>query len=297
MRTRNLPFPGPARAGLGIALALALPALAAAPLRAEDFVDWKRGGVLTGLDLSSLSAPAASPAAQANRLRLFRLMPGFLSDPVGLEADDPTPPASPPGRADDDLNWLQVSMGNDNPFFDFRRPGDPGGVGFYKVHTQVQLLDSPSTCFALGLQAVTPAGLQNGGVDDGPTVVVPALSLFHSLDDGTAFHGFVGKNVNCDRPLGGSSIHRSFQYGVAVQRPVAPAGPEGLNNLYLFVEALGRYRYDASAAAGPAALWEVLPGLQWKVNPNWWISGGVSLPVNAGTPDARLWQITCSFQF
>ena len=218
-----------------------------------------------------------SPGARPNRLQLFRMMPGFLSDPVGLESDDPTPPGAAPARADDDLSWLQVSMGNDNPFFDFRRPGDPGGIGFYKVHSQVQVFDSPSTCFALGLQAVAPAGMQNGGVDDGPTVLVPALSLFHTLDDGTAFHGFVGKNVNCDRPLGGSSLHRSFQYGVAVQRPVVPGGPDGFNNVYLFVEALGRYRYDATPGAaapssgGPPALWEVLPGLQWKVNPNWWI--------------------------
>src|SRR5207302_1631633 len=71
-----------------------------------------------------------------HRIRLFRIEPGFLSDPVGLEPDDPN--EVPP---DDGPDWLQLAAGNDNPFFDFRRPGDPGGIGYFKVHGQVQLLD------------------------------------------------------------------------------------------------------------------------------------------------------------
>jgi hypothetical protein len=35
-----------------------------------------------------------------------------------------------------------------------------------------------------------------------------------------------------------------------------------------------------------------------KMSDGLWLSGGVILPVNRDRPlDARLWQITCSFQF
>src|SRR5262245_22955090 len=53
--------------------------------------------------LATLTPPAASqtPAGTApagtpnNRIRLFRIQPGFQSDPLGLEADEP-----PPAEAD-----------------------------------------------------------------------------------------------------------------------------------------------------------------------------------------------------
>ena len=98
----------------------------------------------------------ANNAANANnnRFQLFGITPGFLSDPVGLtDPNDPSTPADDSGP-----DWLEVTAGNDNPFFDLRSPGDPGGVGFYKLHTQVQLFDSPHTGCTVAVQAVTPAG-------------------------------------------------------------------------------------------------------------------------------------------
>jgi hypothetical protein len=89
-----------------------------------------------------------------------------------------------------------------------------------------------------------------------------------------------------------------MQYGVAVQRPVLETGPESIGSLYVFVEALGRYRYDPGVSTGPASTWEMVPGLQWKMADNMWLSGGLLFPV--GVPNqsqARLWQLTCSFQF
>jgi hypothetical protein len=226
------------------------------------------------------------------------MMPGFLSDPVGLDQDDGT--SDPLTPTDPSPDWIGVAMGNDNPFFDIRRPGDPGGVGYYRVHTQVQLFDSPKTGCTFGLQAVTPAGLEADGVADGQTVVSPALALFHSLDDGTSFQGFVGKNVNLSGGQPGDRLRHSWQYGVAVHRPI---GTEevGFNNIFFFVEALGRYRYDTPATttiSGPPHVLEVLPGLQWKMSDTWWISGGLVLPVNGSTNlNANSWQITCAIQF
>ena len=138
----------------------ALLSLFPAALRAEDFIDWGREPILPS-NLSFDPDPGAN--SRPNRIRLFRITPGFLSDPVGLsDVDDPLSSAAsdpnPTPTADATTDWLTVTMGNDNPFFDLRRPGDPGGVGYYKVHGQVQLLDSPNTGCTVALQAVTPAG-------------------------------------------------------------------------------------------------------------------------------------------
>lgn len=289
------------RTTLLLALAAGWPAAA----RAQGPTDSDRKPVLPrDFILGQVLAPASpAPASRPYLIRLFRIQPAFLSDPVGLDQDEATPDDRPAARTDaDGPNWMQLAMGSDNPYFDVRLPGDPGGVGYYKLHSQVQLFDNQRTGCALGLQAWTPAGTEMDGVPDGPTVVSPALSLFHTLDDGTAIQGFVGKHVPLNpRPTG--QLGRSVQYGMAVQRPLVQGTPNSPGSLYLFVETLGRYRYDSDLTARadtgtrPAAQWDVLPGLHWRLNDNVWISGGLILPVNSAPLDARLWQLTCSFRF
>jgi hypothetical protein len=192
-------------------------------------------------------------------------------------------------------------MGTDNPYFDFRRRGDPGGLGFYRVNTQLQVFDTPTTACSLGLQAVVPAGIQYYGVQDGPTVFSPHFGLFHALDDDTAVQCFVGKHmlVNGTGPSAGT-ISRDVQYGMAVQRSLASLGAEPLRNVYFYMGALGQYRAERNESAGGTALWEVLPGLHWRLADNWWVSGGVLLPVGPARADSASglpWQFTCSFQF
>jgi hypothetical protein len=234
---------------------------------------------------------ASSNQNQADRIRLFRIQPGFLSDPPGLDQDDMHLP-DPDGP-----DFLTLAIGNDNPFFDFRQPGDPGGVGFARFNTQLQLFDTSKTSCSLGLQAVTPAGPQFDGLPDrmGPTVLTPALSLFHALDEGTAIQAYVGKNM----PIENSAtqlVRRDLQYGLAVQRPLSMDENDFLRNVYVSVGALGLYRINGDARSG--ALWEMLPGLHYKVADNWWISTGVSLPFNAtGQPGGQHWQVTCSLRF
>ena len=278
----------------------ALLTLFPAALRAEDVIDWGRDPILPS-NLSFDPDADAGANARPNRIRLFRITPGFLSDPVGLtDVDDPLSSAASdpnPTTSDPSTDWLTVTMGNDNPFFDLRRPGDPGGVGYYKVHSQVQLLDSPNTGCTVALQAVTPAGRENNGVDDGPTVISPQFSLFQSLDDGTAIQGFVGKHVNCN-PRWTSQLDQAVQYGMALQRPVVTSRPDHGGSVYVFVEALGRYHYDTTTSATPLSALDVLPGLQWQLAPNWWMSGGLVVPMTAADrTESNQWQITCSFQF
>src|SRR5437763_1802148 len=130
-----LHLPATARAGFGLVLAF-LFAAPPASLQAQPNADWFPDPARVGypdLRLDPVSAggtPIASPF-RTHRIRLFRMAPGFLSDPVGLDGDDSLPgdppqPAALLADTDSGPGWLQLAVGNDNPYFDFRQPGDPG---------------------------------------------------------------------------------------------------------------------------------------------------------------------------
>lgn len=254
--------------------------------------------------LASVPEPAAS--VRVPRLRLFRMAPGFLADPLGMQDDDielpgvphmpganhttPTTPADNSGP-----EWIQFGMGADNPFFDLRRPGDPGGVGYYRVNSQVALFDSPTTSCTFGVQAVTPTGAQFGGLPNGPTVLSPAFSVFHAVNDRLAVQGFVSKNVPLE-DASAYSLQRHFQYGLALQRPLVAEGPEGLRNLFLSVGALGQF----SSSRDSLRLlpnYDMLPGLMWHLNESWWVSSAMLLPLGPVRAAPGQWQLTCSLQF
>jgi hypothetical protein len=244
-------------------------------------------------------SPGEGARSSSNRIRLFRIQPGFLSDPVGLDSDE-TPADGKEPEPDSSPDWFTVSFGNDNPYFDFRRKGDPGGLGYYRVSSQVQLLDSKSTACSLALLGVTPTGQEENGVSNqgGPTVVTPALSVFHALNEGLALQGYVGKHVLL-QPGGSAPVQQDLRCGMAVQKALTPArtGSEApLGNVYLSVGALGSYRSDPDRPR-PVYL-EVVPGVHWKMTENCWLSGGVSVPVGPSrTETGGLWQLTCSFKF
>jgi hypothetical protein len=237
------------------------------------------------------TTPSAPAQPEPRRIRLFRIQPGFLSDVRWLD-DAPAEPGS-----DDEPDWLALSAGNDNPYFELRKPGDPGGLGFTRVNTQVQVWESGRTACAIGLQAVTPRGLESDGLADhqGPTVLSPALSLFHALDEGLAVQAFVGTNVPvlnaATRP-----VRREWQYGVAVQRALSTEENDPLSCLFVSLGALGQ---GATAAPARVNSVEVLPGLHWQPAETWWMSAGYALPVGPGRgdPAARQWQLTCSWQY
>jgi hypothetical protein len=254
---------------------------------------------------SILNPSPAMPISRTPRLRLFRITPGFLADPLGMHDDDSSglpgsmlnlPQAGPMQTAPDSgPEWIQINMGSDVPSFDLRRPGDPGGFGYYRVNTQMALLDSPTTSCSFGVQAVTPAGAQFGGVPDGPTVVIPAFSVFHALNDRLALQGFVSKNM----PIYDSAaapLQRNVQYGLALQRPLLVDGPDGFRNLYFSVGALGQLAPERdNLRLVPQC--DVLPGFQWHVNDTWWLSSAVLMPVGPVRTAPGQWQLTCSLQF
>jgi hypothetical protein len=275
------------------------PALGQPP---DNFPDFSRAPLITYDRLFADSPPPPGGcfgACRGARFPLFGMPVGFLYEPVGLENDDDPPPEdplAPAGSPTDTLADLrvQVALGSHNPFFDLRKAGDPGGVGYYKLHSQVQLLDGESAALSLGLQAVTPAGLDSNGVQDGPTVVSPSLAWSQDLGGDTALHGFIGKDVR-GGPRWADRLERGIRCGLAVQSPL-PYGGMGLSpNLHMFVEALGRLNHAGSLTDPAPRTFEVLPGLHWRLNDSCWMSGAVIVPVDA--PRLELWQITCRWQF
>ena len=250
------------------------------------------------LNFSNLLQDDGTPPSRPDRFQLFRMPVGFLTNPVGLDSDDDDPPAglesaTAPSFPGEDR--LQLILGQDNPFFDFRYPGDPGGVGYYRLHTQYQLLDSSTSGLCLGLRAVTPAGLESDGLARGHTILTPALAWYQDLGIGS-LHGYVGKNLRATNGWT-DSLERSIHYGLALQEPIPGLSSGSIGSVHFFVETLGRQKSSPDLAGRPPFNWEVLPGLHWQVGENWWMSGGLLLPMGGARLETNLWQITCSWRF
>lgn len=226
------------------------------------------------------------------RFQLFGMPPAFLCDPLGLDSgDDPNliedAGASYSGPGDDDLGTdVRVAMGEDNLYLDPRRQGEPGGAGFWKVQSLLQLVDLEATSLCLGLQAVMPAGPETGGVDSGPTVLSPSLAWFHDLGEGAAVHGFVGQQIQANSRWR-NHLGADVQCGMAVQYPVLSLESTSAQGLYVFLQALGRLNDEADLARRKRPAWEVVPGLHWRMNERCWLSMGGS----------RLSLITCSWKY
>ncbi len=233
--------------------------------------------------------PAPLPPGRSVRFAMFGMVPGFLNQPLGLDEDtesnDETGASLPGSATATNTGGLQLLMGNDNPYFDPRLPGDPGGIGYFRVYSQMQLVETGKTSVCLNFQAITPTGQQYGGLNNGPTVLCPAMSLFQELGLGTALQGFVGQNVRA--PMHGNEpFSQNLKYGMGVQCPLMEfGGPD--RGLYVFMQALGRYYYDGDHPNGRLGNWNFLPGVHLHVNDKCWFSLSAS--------KYRLF--TCSWQF
>src|SRR5262249_47206104 len=179
------------------------------------------GKTLSGWDLST---PSPAPTGRVQRLHLFNMPSGFLCEPIGIDGDD-TPGNDPnqtsPGGSSSATGTgpLQVTVGMDNPYYDYRWRTEAGGIGYYLLDSQVQLLDKGSTSLCLGLQAVTPAGLDTGGVADGPTVIRPSLAWFQEIGSTTALQGFVSKSVRAHAGWT-DEFETGFRYGLGFQQAI-----------------------------------------------------------------------------
>jgi hypothetical protein len=272
---------------LALVLAIGDPALVRAQsILSETLSNWSRPALLEELLAAERAEPEIVRQTSTPRLRLFGMPAGFLASPLGLEDDDDVALANDPAyaamfRKDDDFKNVQICMGMDNPLLDPMRPGNIGGVGYYQIYSQVQVVDTGATSMCLNLQAYTPAGVQWGGLQNGPTYLCPALSVFHDLGKGTALQGFVRENVSAGAGWD-DCWNRKVHYGLAWQTPLGSQD----DGVYFFVQAIGGLNPEA---AHPGAHPDVflLPGIQWRMADNCWLSLGGS----------RHGLISCAWQF
>lgn len=238
--------------------------------------------------LTGAAARAQSREAEPNRRPLVPRLLGM--PPRAFEEPDNN---SPPGEAE----RFSTFFGEDNPHFDFRRPGDAGGLGYQRLNTNILLADNGPLTWQFNLQALMPAGLDHDGLAQGASRLAPTLSCGHELGDGSGLVGFVGKSGRATtRTL--DSFNRNIHYGLALQQPLPAAVVAPQQHVFVFVEALGRYRsVDEGGATTPPPAWELLPGIHWQSSERCWLSGGLLVPFGAPRPDSGLWQFTCSWQF
>lgn len=219
----------------------------------------------------------AEPAPRASRPGPACMPSGFLNASLGImeRPAEPIVEAAPIQGGDDfeGLSILQVNFGSYNPYFELRRPGDPGGVGFFKLASQLSLLEQGSTSVSLGLNALTPAGSQFGGAASGQTTVTPALAWTHDLGAGTALQGYVGQNIQANARWT-ESLFTNLQCGMSLQCPVPGTAPSREQGAFFFLQALGSY--DTARPDGRPSLWEVVPGVHYRWSSSCWMSVGVS---------------------
>jgi hypothetical protein len=215
------------------------------------------------------------PPTRTPKLQFFRMPSGFLASPLGLVAEDDPPPEDPFAKTDDDLAFAQLTYGKHVPYLDMYKRGDPGGFGYYKIHSQVQIFDLGTTNVSAVVQAVTPMGLQSGGVGSGQTVLSPALACFHDLGAGAAVHAFIGQHIAANSRWR-EQFHTGFTCGVAVQHPVPFTPFSADQGLFVFLQAMAQYRADGYRPDGRPTTWDVIPGLQYRLNNACWMSMGLS---------------------
>jgi hypothetical protein len=84
-------------------------------------------------------------------------------------------------------------------------------LGYQKFYSQVQILDLDRTSVCAVFQALTPSGMQSGGLANGPSVLSPSLALFHDMGGGAALQGFVGQDIQAN-----SALRENLERGVGV---------------------------------------------------------------------------------
>jgi hypothetical protein len=157
-------------------------------------------------------------------------------------------------------------------------------------------VNSSSANLSINLQAAAPAGVDCDGAPRGTKMISPSLAYFQDLDGALALQGFVGNNLTV-RSGWSDNLNRHFGYGVALTRPLPGLPTDNNQSVHVFVEALGRFTDSQDPTGRTPANFELLPGLHWRVGENWWMSGGLIVPVGAQRSEAGLWQLTCSWRF
>src|SRR5260370_7861294 len=110
--------------------------------------------------------------------------------------------------------------------------------------------------------------------------------MFEDLGNGAGLHTYVGQSIEAGSGWT-DRINGNFQYGMAVHCPVPGTNSTSQQGLFLFLEALGRYRYDTTQPGARPALWEFVPAVQMRPTSNSWMNVAPSPPT----------LLTCSWNY
>jgi hypothetical protein len=88
-----------------------------------------------------------------------------------------------------------------------------------------------------------------------------------------ALHAFVGQSVAVD-PRWHDSLMAGFRCGFAVQQPIPLLSWNAQRGLFAYVQALSFG--SPTLQFGSAPTWEIIPGVQWRMNDVCWMSLGLS---------------------
>ena len=100
---------------------------------------------------------------------------------------------------------------------------DPIPESFATEAEAGEFWDTHSTVFSVGLQAMTPAGLDANGAATGPTHICPNFAWLYDIGGGAAVHGFVGQNLRTGAHWDDHLV-RALKYGFALQGPTLGSG-------------------------------------------------------------------------
>ena len=71
-------------------------------------------------------------------------------------------------------------------------------------------------------------------------------------------------------------VHTGFRCGLAVQHPLPFTAFTADQGMFVFLQALGQYRPDSNRTDVRSTTWDLIPGVQYRMNNACWMSMGLS---------------------
>lgn len=144
---------------------------------------------------------------------------------------------------------------------------------------------APVTGLRLKLNGFEPPGAPPADPAPGQVIASPALGWGGQIGSVAAVQGFVGQSLGAEPRLT-DDFCAGTHYGLVVQCPLQAVSEPANQQVLLFVQARGGFRYeDVQSTHVPT--WKVLPGIEWRFREN------LRMRVGGNTDD----MISCWWRF